>query len=55
MTFTDRDPHASGLGRNATMVRRGYLAGLIPLALMVTSIAVAQEPVAGRPAYPCSG
>lgn len=34
------------------MVRRGYLAGLIPLALMVTSTVVAQEPVAGAPHTP---
>jgi NAD(P) transhydrogenase subunit alpha len=34
------------------MVRRGHLAGLLPLALMVTSVVVAQEPVADATPVP---
>ena len=46
MTSTDRDRRTAGSGRNDTMVRRRYLTTLLQLALMATSIAVAQEPVA---------
>lgn len=44
MTSTDRNRPTAGSGRNDTMVRRRHLAALLPLALLVTSIAVAQEP-----------